>query len=269
MRISLPEHDGGFCGIVPAVAVVAGDPAVGEHGRFARRLFAPLPDRYDRLAEWLSFGQNRRWRHEMVAHLLAGRPSLLLDVASGTAGVAIAEASAAPQLRIVGVDLSEAMLGRGRANVAGAGLADRVVLALARGEQLPFADATFDAVGFTYLLRYVPDPAAAVAELARVLRPGGVLANLEFLVPRSRFWRAWWWLYTRAVLPAAGLLTGGRGWFKVGAFLGPSISGHYRRYPLEWTVGAWEAAGITAVRVRRMSLGGGLVMWGRKAAARG
>ena len=251
------------------MAVVAGDPAVGEHGRFARRLFAPLPDRYDRLAEWLSFGQNRRWRREMVTHLLAARPSLVLDVASGTAGVAIAEATADPGLRVVGVDLSEAMLGRGRRNLAAAGVADRVVVALARGEQLPFADASFDAVGFTDLLRYVPDPAAAIGELARVLRPGGVLANLEFLVPRSRFWRAWWWLYTRVVLPVAGLLTGGPGWFRVGAFLGPSISGHYRRYPLSWTVTAWEAAGLTGVRVRRMSLGGGLVMWGRKAAGDG
>ncbi|HUO47593.1 MAG TPA: class I SAM-dependent methyltransferase [Acidimicrobiales bacterium] len=249
------------------MAVVAGDPAVGEHGRFARRLFAPLPDRYDRLAEWLSFGQNRRWRRDMVAHLLAARPSRVLDVAAGTCGVAIAEARRDPGVRVVGVDLSEAMLGRGRSNVEEADLSGRIVLALARGEQLPFADASFDAVGFTYLLRYVPDPAAAVAELARVLRPGGVLANLEFLVPRSRFWRFWWWLYTRLVLPVAGLVTGGPGWFRVGAFLGPSISGHYRRYPVSWTVDAWERAGMADVRVRRMSLGGGLVMWGRKASS--
>ena len=246
------------------MAAVVADPAVDEHGRFARRLFTPLPDRYDRLAEWLSFGQNRRWRRAMVDHVLADRPSLVLDVASGTAGVAIAEARAC-DTRVVGIDLTEAMLRRGARNVADAGLSGRIALILGRGEQLPFADASFDAVGFTYLLRYVPDPAAAVAELARVVRPGGVLANLEFQVPRSVFWRAWWWLYTRLVLPVAGYVTGGREWFRVGAFLGPSISAHYRRYPLSWTVAAWERAGMEDVEVRRMSFGGGLVMWGRKA----
>jgi demethylmenaquinone methyltransferase / 2-methoxy-6-polyprenyl-1,4-benzoquinol methylase len=239
------------------------DPAADEHNRFARRLFTPLPHRYDRLAEWLSFGQNGRWRREMVAHVLDGRPSLVLDVASGTAGVAIAEARAS-SARVVGVDLTEAMLRQGAARVAEAGLSHRVALVLARGEQLPFADGAFDAVGFTYLLRYVPDPEAAIRELARVLRPGGTLANLEFLVPRSKFWRAWWWLYTRLVLPAAGFVTGGREWYRVGAFLGPSVSGHYRRYPVEWTVDAWKRAGIAEVGIRRMSLGGGLVMWGTR-----
>jgi demethylmenaquinone methyltransferase/2-methoxy-6-polyprenyl-1,4-benzoquinol methylase len=134
-----------------------------------------------------------------------------------------------------------------------------------RGEQLPFPDASFDALSFTYLLRYVEDPAATIRELARVVRPGGVLANLEFLVPRTRFWRAWWWAYTRGVLPLAGALTGGREWYRVGRFLGPNISAHYRRFPVEWTVQAWRDAGITDVGVRRMSLGGGLVMWGRRA----
>ena len=91
------------------------------------------------------------------------------------------------------------------------------------------------------------------------------MANLEFAVPDRVLWRGLWWLYTRAVLPVAGLCTGGPEWYRVGAFLGPSISGHYRRYPVEWTVGAWERAGIGQVTVRRMSLGGGLVMWGRRA----
>jgi len=114
-------------------------------------------------------------------------------------------------------------------------------------------------------LRYVADPAATLQELFRVVRPGGAIANLEFLVPGNPVWKAAWVGYTRAVLPAAGLVTGGREWAEVGRFLGPSISEHYRRYPLDWTVGAWKAAGAEDVTVRRMSLGGGLVMWGRKA----
>jgi demethylmenaquinone methyltransferase/2-methoxy-6-polyprenyl-1,4-benzoquinol methylase len=115
------------------------------------------------------------------------------------------------------------------------------------------------------LLRYVAEPESTLAELARVVRPGGTVASLEFAVPPNRFWWAAWWLYTRAVLPVAGAVLGGRAWLDVGRFLGPSISDHYRRYPVDWTVAAWQRAGITDVGVRRMSLGGGLVMWGRRA----
>ncbi|MDR2987667.1 MAG: class I SAM-dependent methyltransferase, partial [Nocardiopsaceae bacterium] len=111
---------------------------------------------------------------------------------------------------------------------------------------------------------YVEDPQATLAELARVVRPGGKVASLEFCVPPSPFWRAAWWLYTRLLLPLGGLLTGGREWFVVGRFLGPNISGHYRRYPVRWTEQAWREAGFTDVGVRLMSLGGGLVMWGTK-----
>jgi demethylmenaquinone methyltransferase/2-methoxy-6-polyprenyl-1,4-benzoquinol methylase len=138
-----------------------------------------------------------------------------------------------------------------------------------RGEQLPFPDATFDALTFTYLLRYVADPRATIEEMVRVVKPGGVVANLEFHVPPNRLWRVLWILYTRAILPAAGWVTGGREWFDVGRFLGPSISEHYRRYPTSWHVEAWQAAGLDDVQVRLMSLGGGLVMSGRKGAGRG
>jgi demethylmenaquinone methyltransferase/2-methoxy-6-polyprenyl-1,4-benzoquinol methylase len=235
-----------------------------DSNRFAQELFTPLPSRYDRLAELLSFGQNGRWRRAMVDHVVPDAPALVLDVASGTAGVALqlADRSGA---RVVGVDLTPGMLAVGRRNVARRGMAQRVGLVAGRAEQLPFADATFDALTFTYLLRYVDDPQATLAELARVVRPGAPVASLEFCVPERRFWWAWWWLYTRAVLPVAGYLTGGREWFVVGRFLGPNISAHYRRLPVAATVGAWEAAGFTDVGVRRMSLGGGLVMWGRRA----
>jgi demethylmenaquinone methyltransferase/2-methoxy-6-polyprenyl-1,4-benzoquinol methylase len=232
--------------------------------RFARRLFTGLPERYDRLAEWLSLGQNARWRRAMVDTIVPARPRLVLDVATGPAGVAL-QLAARTGAQVVGVDLTEAMIRQGQANVARAGVEKQVQVVLGKGEQLPFADATFDALTFTYLLRYVEDPAATLRELARVVRPGGSVGNLEFHVPPSRFWRFWWWGYTRLVLPLAGALTGGRQWFTVGRFLGPNISAHYRRYPLAWTVQAWRDAGIDDVGVRTMSLGGGLVMWGSRA----
>lgn len=231
--------------------------------RVAQELFDGLPDRYDRLAELLSFRQNARWRRVMCDRVVASGAPLVLDVASGTAGVAI-QLARRSSAQIVGLDLTEQMLRRGQANIEHAGLRGRVALSAGRSERLPFRDATFDALTFTYLLRYVADPMATLEELVRVLKPGATMANLEFLVPPNRFWRGWWWLYTRFVLPAAGWVTGGREWWEVGRFLGPSITNHYRAHPLTWHVEAWEQAGLTDVGFRVMSLGGGLVMWGTK-----
>ena len=235
----------------------------GDRNRFAQQLFTPLPHRYDRLAEVLSMGQNGRWRRAMIDHILPGLPHRMLDVASGTAGVAIQLAERTPA-DVVGIDLTMEMLTQGGVNISAAGLGHRIQLVAGRGEQLPFPDRTFDALTFTYLLRYVDDPQATLRELARVVKPGATVASLEFFVPPNRFWRVMWWLYTRLALPVGGLLTGGREWFRVGRFLGPNISGHYRKYPLSWTEDAWRAAGFENVGVRVMSLGGGLVMWGTR-----
>jgi demethylmenaquinone methyltransferase / 2-methoxy-6-polyprenyl-1,4-benzoquinol methylase len=240
-------------------------PADGRN-RFAQGLFTPLPKRYDRLEAVLSMGQNGRWRRAMVDQITGpGLPAgaAVLDVASGTAGVAL-QLTARTGARVVGVDLTEPMLREGQTRVAAAGLAPRIGLVNGRAEQLPFPDASFDALTFTYLLRYVEDPQATLAELARVVKPGGTMASLEFCVPPSPLWRAAWEVYTRVILPAGGLLLGGPPWLRVGRFLGPNITGHYRRYPVPWTVGAWERAGFTGVGARLMSLGGGLVMWGQR-----
>ena len=236
--------------------------ATNDPNRFARTLFTGLPNRYDLLAEVLSLGQNRRWRQAMVDRIASAHPHRLLDVATGTAGVAL-RLTEQTDAFVTGLDLTEAMLRRGQANVAASAADGRVELLAGRAEELPFPDATFDAVTFTYLLRYVADPAATLRELTRVLKPGSPMASLDFLVPRHSFWRWSWWLYTRLVLPVAGSV-GGRDWIAVGRFLGPNISAYYRRYPLRWTVQAWRDAGITDVGVREMSLGGGLVMWGTK-----
>jgi demethylmenaquinone methyltransferase/2-methoxy-6-polyprenyl-1,4-benzoquinol methylase len=240
------------------VQTIAADP-----NRFAQNLFRGLPRRYDLLEELLSFGQNRRWRREMLRHIEQDSPKTVLDVATGTAGVAVA-LTGSTNAQITGIDITETMLRHGQARVARSGLSDRVRLVVGQGERLPFPDESFDALTFTYLLRYVADPAATLREHARVVKAGGTVASLEFAVPANRFWWFWWWLYTRAVLPVAGYVTGGREWGRVGRFLGPNISAHYRRYPVDWIVRAWEDAGLVNVEERSMSLGGGLVMWARK-----
>ena len=237
----------------------------GAENEFAVRLFRRLPLRYDLLAEVLSFGQNGRWRAELLEHIAAGDPNEVLDVATGTAGVAIAIARRT-NARVTGIDVSGDMLAIGRRRVEAAGFASRIGLETARAEELPFGGGAFDAISYTYVLRYVADPAATIAELARVLRPGGVMAGLDFFVPPNPIWRAAWWLYTRAKLPVAGFVLGGRAWWDVGRFLGPNITGHYRRWPLQRLIEAWENAGMVGVEYRVMSLGGAIVIWGTKRA---
>jgi demethylmenaquinone methyltransferase / 2-methoxy-6-polyprenyl-1,4-benzoquinol methylase len=228
----------------------------------ARALFAPLAKRYDFLAELLSFGQNARWHRRLVEMIAPSNPATVLDVATGTGLVAMRIAGSTTA-RVVGADITEQMLTRGKGNVRARGLDGRVVFGGGAAERLPFEDSTFDALTFTYLLRYVEDPAATLRELARVVKPEGNMAGLDFFVPPNAFWRACWKLYARGVLPAAGALLG-RGWFDVGRFLGPSISEHYRRFPLCWHLDAWRRAGMADVDYTMLSLGGAVLMWGTK-----
>jgi demethylmenaquinone methyltransferase/2-methoxy-6-polyprenyl-1,4-benzoquinol methylase len=233
--------------------------SVSDRRRHAVGLFEGLPSSYDRMAEILSFGQNGRWRRFLASRVDGA--TKVLDVATGTAHVAIAVAGRRGR-SIIGLDQSEPMLAEGRRRIARAGLEDRIHLIAGNGERLPFPDDAFDAVTFTYLLRYVDDPQATLQEMARVLRPGGVMANLEFHVPPRR-WRWLWVLYTRGVMPVAGRVVS-PAWHDVGRFLGRSISDFYRRLPLEAQLDLWRAAGIEDVQARVMSLGGGVVIWGRK-----
>ena len=230
--------------------------------RHARELFAPLGPTYDRYANVLSFGQDPRWRRFLVSRIPADALRVV-DVASGTAAVAIELARAAPERTVAGIDQSPEMLAAGRARVERAGLAGRIDLQEGRAEALPFGDAEFDALTFTYLLRYVDDPAATMRELARVVRPGGAVAMLEFGLPRG-IWRPLWELHVRVGLPGAGAVVS-PAWRDVGRFLGPSIRGFYDRYPLDAVLRLWRDAGLRDVQARRLSLGGGVVVWGRRA----
>ena len=235
---------------------------VSARTRHARELFAPLGPTYDRYARLLSFGQDPRWRAFLVARV-PDDALRVLDVASGTAAVAIALAGAVPGRTVTGIDQSAEMLAAGRERVERAGVGGRIELREGRAESLPFDDAEFDALTFTYLLRYVEDPAATLRELVRVVRPGGTIAMLEFGVPGGA-WRPLWELYVRVGLPAAGAVVS-PAWREVGRFLGPSIRGFYERCPLGALLELWREAGVRDVRVRRLSLGGGVVVWGARA----
>jgi demethylmenaquinone methyltransferase/2-methoxy-6-polyprenyl-1,4-benzoquinol methylase len=230
---------------------------LSERNRAALALFAPLAATYDRYARLLSLGQDPRWRKFLVSRVEVSPADRVLDVACGT-GAVTRELRRQWGCRVVGLDQSREMLAVARARGD-----DSVELVEASAEELPFEDATFDGLTFTYLLRYVDDPSATMRELARVLRPGAAIAMLEFSVPGNAPARAAWELYVRAALPLAGR-TISPGWHEVGRFLGPSIRAFWERWPLERLLAGWRQAGIEDVAAKSLSLGGGVVIWGRR-----
>jgi demethylmenaquinone methyltransferase/2-methoxy-6-polyprenyl-1,4-benzoquinol methylase len=226
----------------------------------ALELFAGLPASYDRMGAIMSFGQDPRWRRALVAAIDPHPGQRVLDVATGTGMVAFELARRGCE--VVGLDQSERMLSGARAKLREQrALADRVTFVQGEAERLPFADGEFDALTFTYLLRYVDDRAATLAELARVLRPGGRIGMVEFGVPSSPPLRALWRVHTRVALPLLGRLVS-PAWLEVGRFLGPNIEQLYAQEPD--LVSLWQRSGIDQVAERRISFGAGLVMWGVK-----
>jgi demethylmenaquinone methyltransferase/2-methoxy-6-polyprenyl-1,4-benzoquinol methylase len=223
----------------------------------AQALFAPLGPTYDRYARLLSFGQDPRWRRFLVSRVEVDPGETVLDVATGTGAVSL-ELIRQKGCSVVGLDQSREMLA-----VARRRLPEDVRLVEGDADHLPFPDASVDGLTFTYLLRYVDDPGVTLRELARVVKPGGTIAGLEFGVPSNPVWRSLWRLYVRLGLPVAGRLIS-RGWANVGDFLGPSIEAFWRALPPPRLLELWAAAGVADVRFERLSLGGGIVIWGRR-----
>lgn len=230
-----------------------------DTARVPRRIFSPIASAYDRPAQVLGLFQYRRWHRRLLSRLDLPPGSLVLDMASGTGAIAL-DLLRRPGVRVIGADITRPMLLRAQERAS----ENRLPLQLAEctAEAPPFRDGTFDAITSGYLLRYVADVPGILAALSRLLKPGGVMATLDFAVPRG-VWYPPWRVYTRVVLPAAGRLFS-REWGDVGAFLGPSIRAFYERWPEPRLLDAWRAAGFDDVRLRRLSLGGGLAMWGRK-----
>jgi demethylmenaquinone methyltransferase/2-methoxy-6-polyprenyl-1,4-benzoquinol methylase len=243
------------------------DPTLqGARKRHALELFAALPRHYDRFGAVSSFGQDPRWRAALVTLIGAHPQDRVLDVATGTGLVASALVRRYG-CRVVGLDQSPQMLAAARTRISrSAKLASHITLTQGEAEALPFADGEFDHLSFTYLLRYVDDPAATLRELARVVKPGGRIASLEFGEPPAGARRALWRLYTRRGLPALGRLVSPQ-WAQTGHFLARNIPDFYAQHPLDTLVADWQAAGIDAVQTRTMSFGAGILTWGTRAGA--
>ncbi|MFQ5934546.1 MAG: class I SAM-dependent methyltransferase [Dehalococcoidia bacterium] len=228
----------------------------------ARHLFDPIAQEYDLLLEVLSLFQNSRWRRFLISRLRPSSNHTVLDLCTGTAGVAV-EIAKKHGCRVVGVDLSDGMLREGAERVKGAEVTHLVDLIRGRAESLSYRDGQFDAVAFTYLLRYVDDPLTTLSEIVRVLKPGGTIASLDFSVPRGALVRGLWRIYTGWALSLATRYVSD-GWRCVGQFLGPNISQFYQRYSVEDILAMWREVGIVDAQARMMTFGGAVVMWGTK-----
>jgi demethylmenaquinone methyltransferase / 2-methoxy-6-polyprenyl-1,4-benzoquinol methylase len=225
-----------------------------ERTRHARALFDGIGPAYGWPADLLSFGQYGRWRRALVRSLGLSSRDEVLDVATGT-GLIARDIRDQYRCRVIGADQSEGMLASARGVVP--------ELTAADANRLPFADTRFDAVVFSYLLRYVADPPATLAELVRVLKPGGTFASVEFGIPRASLPRLGWRMHAQGVFPIATRAFGAR-WADVGSFLPGSIIDWIDEWPIERQARAWQDAGIGDVKVKRMFFGTGVLMKGRK-----
>ena len=222
----------------------------------ARRIFAGIGATYERAGALLSFGQDARWRTKLISLVRADPHDVVLDVATGTGLVARALRERYG-CEVVGLDRSADMLS------AAAARDGHIPLVRARAESLPFADESFDHLTFTYLMRYVDDPAATMRELSRVVRPGGRIVALDFGVPSNPLLRALWRVYTTIGLPVIGRAVSER-WSSVGAFLRGSIERFDREHQPTDVERYWRDAGLIDVHVAAMSFGAGVVMTGVK-----
>ncbi|MCB9565832.1 MAG: class I SAM-dependent methyltransferase [Myxococcales bacterium] len=215
-------------------------------------MFDQIARRYDLLNRVMSLGLDVRWRRALADALLREAPTggELLDVATGTADVALALAEAAPSLRVVGVDPSAGMLELGREKVAAAGLSDRIELTQGDGQALPFADDRFDAACVSFGIRNFPDRLAGLREMVRVTRPGGQVAVLELAEPREAgLLGAAARVHVRHVVPRLGALLSGSREYR---YLQRSIAAFPAAREF---VAMMEEAGLTRVEARPMTFG--------------
>ncbi len=188
-------------------------------------MFNGIAPRYDFLNRVLSFGIDKLWRRRLIKSLLKSNPTRVLDVATGTADLAILLAKKNPKVTVIGVDIAEQMLSFGRVKVERKNLDERVVLTRASSERLPFDDASFDATMVAFGVRNFENPINGLKEMNRVIKPGGGIYVLEFTNPRSSLIRFIYRFYFNRILP----------------WIGRKVSGHSSAYTyLPTSVEAFE-----------------------------
>ncbi|MDD2366893.1 MAG: bifunctional demethylmenaquinone methyltransferase/2-methoxy-6-polyprenyl-1,4-benzoquinol methylase UbiE [Desulfuromonadaceae bacterium] len=178
---------------------------LSDKGEKIQQMFGAIAPRYDFLNRLLSFGIDRRWRTKAVRLLKYNEGSRILDVATGTGDVALEIALRTPRsVKITGADFCQEMVELGALKVAASPYRDRIDFKVAPCEDLPFANNTFDSVTIAFGIRNVVDRKLGLAEMWRVLRPGGRVIILEFSTPRSHLFRQLYYFYFRQLLPMVG-----------------------------------------------------------------
>lgn len=178
---------------------------LSDRGEKIQQMFGAIAPRYDFLNRLLSFGIDRRWRTKAVRMLKYHEGSRILDVATGTGDVALEIARRTPKsVKITGADFCKEMVDIGTVKVAASAFADRIDFRVAPCEDLPFANDTFDSITIAFGIRNVVDRKLGLAEMWRVLRPGGRMIILEFSTPRSLLFRQLYYFYFRRLLPVVG-----------------------------------------------------------------
>lgn len=169
-----------------------------------RDMFDHIAPRYDLMNRLMTAGIDKLWRRRLVRVVRKMRPLTILDIATGTGDLAIKLAEKVGAESIVGVDLSENMIARGRKKVLEADLADIVTFQPADSMNLPFADETFDAVTVAYGVRNFEDLLRGYQEMWRVLKPGGLLCVLELSTPQGRITKKLYDFYSGKIIPRLG-----------------------------------------------------------------
>jgi len=177
----------------------------GSKKQQVAEMFDNISERYDLLNHLLSLSIDKGWRRKVVKMASEDEPKLILDVATGTADLAIALAKAHPD-KIMGIDISAGMLSVGRNKVAKKKLSSLITLEQADSEDLPFGDATFDAITVAFGVRNFENLEKGLSEMLRVLKPGGRLLVLEFSQPQSFPFKQIYNFYFKFVLPTIGKL---------------------------------------------------------------
>ena len=178
---------------------------LSEKGEKIQQMFGTIAPRYDFLNRMLSFGIDRRWRKKAVRLLKYREGARILDVATGTGDVALEIARTTPStVKITGADFCKEMVDLGRIKAAQSPYADRIDFKVAPCEDLPFPNETFDSITIAFGIRNVVDRKLGLAEMWRVLRPGGRMIILEFSTPRSQLFRQIYYFYFRRLLPVIG-----------------------------------------------------------------
>lgn len=213
-------------------------------------MFDGIARRYDRMNTLLSFGLHHLWRRRLVRAMGALQSGdEVLDVACGTADVAISVARSGAGLRVTGLDPSRGMLGIGSDKVRAAGLDERVDLVVGDAQEMPFEDGRFAAAAVSFGIRNVPDRLAGLREMARVTRPGGRVCVLELGVPREGLLAPMARLHVRYVVPMLGRLFAGEEEYR---YLQQSVDG----FPAPDVFAALMAeAGLRDVTVSPQSFG--------------